>query len=246
MKNGVSGKNILKVEDLGVRFDATDVLQDITFSVEKGEVLAIIGPNGSGKSVLFKALLNLLPHSGKVHWNEGLKVSYIPQRMAISNDLPLSVSEFLRFKEKDQKKTLAALAAVGLTDEHLIKKHLFQQRIGALSGGELQRVLIAWSLLDNPDVILYDEPTSGIDVGGEETIYNLIKKLHDKKGFTILIISHDLNIVYKYASKVICINKKMVCHGIPNETLDPHGLAELYGGHAGFHQHNNPKEDTST
>ncbi len=228
---------ILEVENLGVKFDNQEVLRGLNFIVQKGDVLAIVGPNGAGKSVLFRALLGLVPYSGKIQWAPGLKISYVPQKFNIDKDLPLSVEEFLKFKEKNPEKIINALKSVGITDEHHIEHHVLKERLGWLSGGQLQRVLIAWSILDNPDVLLFDEPTAGIDVGGEETIYNLLKKLKDKIGFTILLISHDLNIVYKYANNVICVNKQMVCYGEPNMVLDPASLAKLYGGEAGFYKH---------
>ncbi len=247
------GETILTVENLGVKFDNNEVLKGLNFFVQKGDVLAIVGPNGAGKSVLFRALLGLIPYSGKIKWAPGLKISYVPQKFNIDKDLPLSVEEFLRFKEKTPEKIIGALKAVGMTDEHTeflcglkhrkettpshIEHHVLKERIGWLSGGQLQRVLIAWSILDNPDILLFDEPTAGIDVGGEETIYNLLKKLKDERGFTILLISHDLNIVYKYADNVICLNKEMVCYGEPSTVLDPASLVKLYGGEAGFYKH---------
>ena len=136
---------------------------------------------------------------------------------------------------------MSALESVGLKtghdDRHHIERHLLNQRMGWLSGGQLQRVLIAWALLDNPDVLLFDEPTAGIDVGGEETIYNLLKKLNDERNLTILLISHDLNIVYKYADSVLCLNKEKICFGPPREVLDPQALIKLYGGEARFYKH---------
>lgn len=234
---------ILVVENLGVKFDNNEVLKNLNFFVQKEDVLAIVGPNGSGKSVLFRALLGLIPYSGNIRWSPGLKIGYVPQKFNIDKDLPLSVEEFLKFKEKNIEKIISTLKSVGITDEHHVEHHLLKERIGWLSGGQIQRVLIAWSIIDNPDVLLFDEPTAGIDVGGEETIYNLLKKLKDERGFTFLLISHDLNIVYKYANNVICINKEMVCYGEPNTVLDPTSLAKLYGGEAGFykheHEHNN-------
>ena len=230
-------ETILTVENLGVKFDNNEVLKGLSFFVKKGDVLAIVGPNGSGKSVLFRALLNLVPYSGKIQWAPGLKVSYVPQKFNIDKELPLSVQEFFKFKEKNSKKIISALKSVGITDEHHIEHHILKERLGWLSGGQLQRILIVWSIIDNPDVLLFDEPTAGIDVGGEETIYNLLKKLKDERGFTILLISHDLNIVYKYANNVICVNKEMICYGEPNSVLDPTALANLYGGEAGFYKH---------
>ena len=228
---------ILTVENLGVKFDNNEVLRGLNFFIQKEDVLAIVGPNGAGKSVLLRALLGLVPYSGKINWAPGIKIGYVPQKFNIDKDLPLSVEEFFKFKEKKLEKIISALKSVGITDEHHIEHHILKQRLGWLSGGQIQRILIAWSIIDNPDVLLFDEPTAGIDVGGEETIYNLLKKLKDERGFTVLLISHDLNIVYKYANSVICVNKEMVCHGEPNTVLDPASLAKLYGGETSFYKH---------
>ena len=230
-------ETILTVENLGVKFDNNEVLKGLSFFVQKGDVLAIVGPNGAGKSVFFRALLGLIPYSGKIEWAPGLKISYVPQKFNIDKDLPLSVEEFLGFKQKKREEIVNALKAVGITDEYHIEKHILKQRLGWLSGGQLQRILIAWSIMDNPEVLLFDEPTAGIDIGGEETIYNLLKKLKDQRGLTILLISHDLNIVYKYADNVVCINNEMICYGEPSVVLDPASLAKLYGGEAGFYKH---------
>lgn len=228
---------ILKIKDLGVKFDNNEVLKGLTLEIKRGDILAIVGPNGAGKSVFFRALLGLIPYSGKVEWSPGLKISYIPQKFFIDKELPLSVGEFLSFKTKSREDIIVALRAVGISDEHHIEKHILKQRLGWLSGGQLQRIVIAWSILDRPQVLLYDEPTAGIDIGGEETIYNLLGRLKKERNLTMLLISHDLNIVYQYANNVLCINKKMVCYGIPNEVLDPSALSKLYGGEAGFYKH---------
>lgn len=232
-----SPQKILTVENLNVKFDDNEVLKEMNFSVDKGDVLAIIGPNGAGKSVLFRALMNLIRFSGKIEWLGGIKTSYVPQRLNIDKELPLSVLEFMKLKGGTKEQIINVLGSVGIGDEHHIENHLFKQRLGWLSGGQLQRVLIAWAVMDNPDVLLFDEPTSGIDIGGEETIYNLLKRLKRERNLTLLLISHDLNIVYKYANNVLCINKEMVCFGIPNEVLDPAALVNLYGGEASFYKH---------
>ena len=222
---------VLKVENLGVKFHEHHVLKGVNFHVNKGDVLAIVGPNGAGKSVLFRAILGLIPHYGNVAWEKNLKINYVPQKLNVNRDIPLSVLEFLKFKTKDGEKTIGILKSVGLTEQVL------KQRLGWLSGGQLQRVLIAWAMIDNPDVLLFDEPTSGIDIGGEETIYNLLNKINKEKGMTIVLISHELNIVYKYANNVLCLNKEMVCYGTPSEVLDPQALAKLYGGETSFYKH---------
>jgi len=226
---------------LSVGFENNQVLENISFETQKGDVLAIVGPNGAGKSVLFRALLGLIPHGGKVHWNKDTKISYIPQKFSIDKDLPLSVNEFLKFKEKNHEKIMTIVKAVGLYDEqhgpHHLEHHILKQRVGWLSGGQLQRVLIAWSLLEKPDVLLFDEPTTGIDIGGEESIYNLLHKMKEQHGLTILLISHDLNIVYKYANNVLCLNKEMICHGAPSAVLDSSALQKLYGGDVSVYKH---------
>ena len=235
---------ILKVSNLSVNFEHDKVLKSLDFSVNQGDVLAIVGPNGAGKSVLFKSLLGLLPYSGTIEWKKGLKIGYVPQKLAIGKEMPLSVEEFLSFKKKNINEVVDALESLGVLNpksphhsEYHLKEHILKQRLGWLSGGQLQRVLIAWALLDDPDVLLFDEPTAGIDLGGEETVYNLLKKLHQERHLTTLLISHDLNIVYKYASNVLCINKELICYGIPENVLDPTSLSKLYGGETGFYQH---------
>ena len=236
-------ENILSVEDLAVSFDNAVVLERITFSLKTGEVLAIVGPNGAGKSVLFRALLDLLPYSGRISWQPNLKLSYVPQKLAIERPLPLTVREFLKLKSPSAKpqEILEALEAVGVktgpTEEHHLEHHILNRRLGMLSGGEFQRVLIAWALIGRPDVLLFDEPTTGIDIGGEETIYKLLHRLHQQRNLTMLIISHDLNIVYKYANQVICLNRELVCQGAPNQVLNAGSLAKLYGEETSFYHH---------
>lgn len=232
---------ILEVENLSVSFNGQKVLENINFTIDKGEVLAVIGPNGAGKSVLFRALLGLVRYSGKVAWQSNLKIGYAPQKLAIDRGLPLTVKEFLGLKSSSKENILTALASVGIEtgpeNEHHLEHHILNRPMGLLSGGEFQRVLVAWSLIDNPDILLFDEPTTGIDIGGEETIYNLLHELQDKRGLTILLISHDLNVVYRYANNVICLNNRQVCFGEPHAVLNPEELSSLYGGEAEFYHH---------
>src|SRR3989344_8444058 len=163
---------LLQVKNLNIKFNSNQIIKDLNLSVNQGDVLAIVGPNGAGKSVLFRALLGLIPYSGKIEWAKGLRVGYVPQKIAIDRELPLSTEEFLKFKEKDEARIISVLKSVGIGSEHKnnpehhvrhLKQHVLSQRLGWLSGGQMQRVLIAWALLDNPDVLLFDEPTAGID-----------------------------------------------------------------------------------
>lgn len=231
-------EKILEVKDLTVSFGDFNVFQGVSFELARGEALALVGPNGSGKTVMFRALLGLTPYQGVVSWTKGIKIGYVPQKLFIDSQFPISVEDFFKFKTKSKEAIAQALNSVGFPGAFGELKHNFlNKKMGALSGGQLQRVLIAWSIINKPDILLFDEPTSGIDVGGEETIYNLLHKLQSHSPLAIILISHDLNIVYKYADKVLCLNKEMICYGPPHEVLDPASLSKLYGGETKFYQH---------
>lgn len=230
-------ESILEVRDLSVNFGREEILKDVSFSVGDGDVLAIIGPNGAGKTVLFRALIGLLPYDGEIKWREDVKIGYVPQRLPENVHLPLTVKEFFILKSKNlffkDRQLLNAigheLKSVGLDAEVL------NQPLTHLSRGQLQRVLVAWAILGHPSVLLFDEPTAGIDIAGEDTIYNLLHKLQDERGLTTLIISHDLNVVYRYATSVMCLNKERLCFGEPKKTLTNEQIARLYGESAFYH-----------
>lgn len=228
---------ILEVRDLSVAFSNEKVLKDISFSVNEGDVLAIIGPNGAGKTVLFRALMGLIPYDGEIKWREGVEVGYVPQKLMEKTELPLTVKEFFILKSKNlffRDKQLVEsifheLKSIGL------KPEILNQQLINLSRGQLQRVLIAWAILGHPNVLLFDEPTAGIDIAGEGSVYNLLHKLQDERGMTVLIISHDLNIVYRYADKVLCLNKENLCFGEPEKALTSEQIERLYGESAFYH-----------
>jgi len=231
---------LLSVSRLKVKFNHHLILKGISLRVKKYDTLAIIGPNGAGKSVLFRALLGLIPYEGKVNWSPHIKIGYVPQKVFVAKDIPLTVAEFLGFKTKDSREILAVLTQVGFEGNN---PRLLTTRLGVLSGGEFQRVLIAFALLGDPQVLLFDEPTSGIDVSGEETVYHLIHKLQKQKQLTIIFISHELEIVYKYANKVLCLNKQAICFGPPRKVIDKQNLEQLYGEDIHFyHHHTNSHE----
>lgn len=231
----LNSENILEVKNLAVSFDGNKVIENINFSLKRGEVLAVIGPNGAGKSVLLKTLIGIFPYSGVITVRNEVKVGYVPQRISIEPELPLTVAEFFKLKNSrtNREKTAEVLFHVGIEDSAAI----LNKRMGLLSGGQLQRVLIAWALLDSPQLLLFDEPTSGIDLGGEQTIYNLLRHLQTERNLAVILVSHDLNIVYRYADNVICLNERQVCFGQPNLVLDPASLSRLYGGEAEFYHH---------
>ena len=222
---------ILSVKDLNVRLKGEEILLDLTFDVYDGEVLAILGPNGAGKTTLLKALLGIVPYEGIVRWREGVKVGYVPQRLPFIKDLPLSVKEFFQLVNASKGETIEILKSIGLGEEILGKK------IGDLSSGQFQRILIGWALASNPNVLLFDEPLAGIDIGGQESVYNLLEKLKGERNLTILFVTHELSVVYRLADRVLCLNKRMLCTGAPREMLTPEAISNLYASPVKFYQH---------
>jgi zinc transport system ATP-binding protein len=189
---------ILQVSKLGVKLQDQVILEDINFKLKKGKTLAIVGPNGAGKTVLFRTLLNLVPHTGEIEWTDQVKIGYVPQTMYVS-DIPISIKEFLTFKSSANVKE--ALESVGLEAKDFMNKPL-----GVLSGGQLQRVLIAWAIIDNPNVLLFDEPTMGVDLGSVEAIYKMLDELRKRREITILLISHDVHIIRDYSDYMLALN----------------------------------------
>ena len=235
------GDSILKVKNVSVSFGAQKVLHDISFEVAREETFAIIGPNGSGKTVLFRALIGALPYRGEIVWRPGVRIGYVPQRIDLDRHLSLNLKDFLLLKArilrlpKHEIKTM--LAVVRLSEKRL------EIPLNYLSAGELQRGLIAFAMMGSPDVLLFDEPTAGVDLPREEQIYQTIHKLQDERGLTVILISHDLNLVYRYANKVICLNRELYCFGNPSEALSPNILNKLYGDRILHHHINHPHRD---
>ena len=213
---------LLRVANLSVKIQNEPILNNISFRVKKGTTLAILGPNGAGKSVLFRALLNLLPHTGSVEWTEKVKIGYVPQNVAVS-DIPLSVKEFLKIGKNETD----AENALGLV--RLYEKNILNKRLGALSGGELRRVLIAWALVDEPNVLFLDEPTNGIDVGNEEPIFLMLNDIKKKREITILLITHELHTVKEYSEYMLALNRCITFFGQSKEIENIETQRAIYG-----------------
>jgi zinc transport system ATP-binding protein len=227
----VENEFILKVRDLNVGLDHQTIIENLSFEVKKGAILTILGPNGAGKSVLLKTLLGLLPFKGEIEWARGIKIGYVPQRLPFIKDIPISIKDFFKLKNSPEKETKEILKSVGY------REGLFQKKIGDLSSGQFQRILIAWGLVGKPQVLLFDEPTTGVDISGEETIYNFLEKLKEERDLTILLVTHDLSVVYKFSTDVICLNKQRICFGPPQEVLTLESLQGLYGGEVRYYRH---------
>jgi zinc transport system ATP-binding protein len=214
---------ILNVSNLTVEFSNQPIIDNLNFKIQRGITLAVVGPNGAGKTTLFRALLNLVPYSGKIEWHRKVKIGYVPQVLSV-RDIPISVKEFLAFKNESAQDMKAVLAAVGLNSEAIIDKSL-----ATLSGGQMRRVLIAWAIVDKPDVLLFDEPTTGVDLDSEEAIYGMLRSLTAKNNITLLLISHDLHIVREYSDYALALNKCLVFFGESKEVMNPETQRLIYG-----------------
>jgi zinc transport system ATP-binding protein len=216
-----SNDDILKVSNLTVKLQNQVILDNISFNVKKGTTLAILGPNGAGKTVLFRTLLNLVPHTGSIEWAEKVKIGYVPQYVTVS-DVPISVKEFLSMGNAVDFEN--SLSMVKLKDKNILNK-----RLGVLSGGQLRRILIAWALNDNPNVLFLDEPTSGVDMDSEEPIYLMLNEIKKTQKITIFLITHNIHIVQEYADDLIALNKCVTFCGPSEELAKPDTQRLIYG-----------------
>lgn len=224
---------MLVVEDLTIGFGDVQVLRGLSFHVDKGDSLAIIGPNGSGKTVLFKALIGSIPFTGQIRWAPNVRIGYVPQKLDLERELPITGHDLLLAKRrvvKSDQEIDVLLARVGLSGET-------HKPIGTLSGGQFQRLLVALALVGSPDVLLLDEFTAGVDVPGQQRLSELVDRLRTEHGLTVLSISHDLSVVYRSATNVLCLSRDHPCIGPPRKILTPARLEELYGAPVEFHVH---------
>lgn len=226
---------ILRVSNLSVRSKNVNILENINFEVRKGDILAIVGPNGAGKTTLIRAIMGIIPYSGTVHWKEGIRIGYVPQSL-VSTDFPVSVKEFLSFKNGTGIKQALELAG--------IDTKLLNVSLSALSGGELQRVLLAWAIMDLPDVLMFDEPTSFVDIGSEEPIYERVSSLKEEAGITTIVISHNLHVVAHFSDRLLAVNRKQLFFGKTEDLSHNEIMNYMSGGiYPEFHLHNHQEEE---
>jgi len=197
--------------------------------------MAIIGPNGAGKTVLLRALIGAIPFTGSIRWAPGIRFGYVPQKLDIVRDVPITGADFLHARSSlngpTSLSTSEVLGSVGLS------RHACAQSIGSLSGGQFQRLLVGFALMGEPDVLLLDEPTAGVDESGQEQLNELVHRLQEDRGLTALLISHDLSVVFRHATSVLCLGPGGTCFGEPQTVLTPELLNEIYGAPVAFHVH---------
>ena len=214
-------------EGLSLDLGAQTVLRNVNVSVRAGEIVTVIGPNGAGKTTLLRILLGLAkPDTGTLERRDGLRVGYLPQRLPIDPVLPLTVARLMTLTVRRARGAVeAALAETGVA-------HLIDAAVQTLSGGELQRVLLARALLVEPDLLVLDEPVQGVDFAGEAALYELIGEIRRKRGCGILMVSHDLHVVMAAADRIICLNQHVCCAGTA-ETVGRHPeYIRLFGARA--------------
>ena len=224
--------HLICVHDLHFSFGEVKVLENIDFCVERGEYLGILGPNGSGKTTLLKLILGLLtPQDGDVkllgqpikQFNQWKKIGFVPQKATqIDTKFPITVQEVVALNAQSKNSAIDALKQVGMSE---YKDRL----ISELSGGQQQRVFIAKALAGQPELLILDEPTVGIDPTAQKDFYSLLSNLNKEMGLTLIIVSHDTDVIVREVSRIICIDKRMVCHVTPKEFISGNYLDKLYG-----------------
>jgi len=233
---------LIRLEQVGVAFSGQVILDSIDLGVEPGQIVTLIGPNGAGKTTLVRAVLGLLkPGTGSVWRKPRLRIGYMPQKLQVDATLPLSVLRFLRLVPGvDRKAALAALNEVGA-------EQVIDSPIQSISGGEMQRVLLARALLRKPELLVLDEPVQGVDVAGQAELYSLITRLRDRHGCGVLMVSHDLHLVMSTTDQVVCLNRHVCCSGHPEQVSGDPAFVELFGKHAQrlaiYHHHHDHAHD---
>lgn len=228
----------ISVKNLTVKYGKQTVLDRLSFDVEKGQIVALIGPNGSGKTTVFRALLNLVPYEGSIKIFQKPvgdvlhRIGYVPQHFDFDRTLPITVNELLSFANSPGTQKMADKICREVKIDALS-----QRLIGELSGGQLQRVLIAQALLKSPDLLLMDEPSSGIDIEGTRAFYDLVKHVNQEHGVTVLLISHEVKTIHTLADQILCLNRELICDGAPHEVLNDETMEKLYGSDADHKSH---------
>lgn len=216
--------SLIAADHICVRYDEAEVLHDVTLSVAPGEIVTILGPNGSGKSTLLRALLGIVPVAeGRVTRADGLRLGYVPQRLHIDRSMPLTVRRFLSLPQR------VADTAAETALERVGMKGFGTRQMTELSGGQMQRVLLARALLSNPQLLVLDEPTQGLDQPAEAGFYRLIEAVRRDTGAAVLMVSHDLHVVMAASDRVICLNGHICCEGTPRVVSSAPEYRALFG-----------------
>ncbi len=216
---------LASLRDITLRYGGRDVLSRVDLDIRRGEIVTVIGPNGAGKSSLLRILLGLVrPDGGRVRRQDHLRIGYMPQNLSLDPTMPLSVGRFLTLtKRVGPPGVLAALEETGVA-------YLLNSPLQSVSGGELQRILLARALLRDPELLILDEPVQGVDVSGQVELYRLIGRIRERYGCGILMVSHDLHLVMAATDQVICLNHHVCCAGHPEAVSRHPAYLALFPG----------------
>ncbi len=233
------GQCCTHIENIGVRIEGRKILEDVSLHLHCGELTTVIGPNGAGKSTLLRALLGEIPHSGTIHFlpvigREGTPaIGYVPQNLEFDRSSPLSVRDLFAASLARYPVVLGSrggtLTATREALENVQADDLMDRKLGRLSGGELQRVLLALSLTPVPNLLLLDEPVSGIDLPGREMFYRMVSGLRRRLDVSILMVSHDLVGVAPVSDRIVFLDRRIICVGTPDEVLANSELRHAFG-----------------
>ena len=230
------GSTLISLDKVNKRFDSHHVLQNISMQLNQGEITTLIGPNGAGKSTLVRIILGLLTaDSGSVQRGANLSIGYMPQKLHIDPTLPISTCRFLQLADTSHQACHQALDSVGIG-------HLAATPIQKLSGGEIQRALLARAILRQPNLLVLDEPAQGVDINGQNALYKMIADLSKSLNCGVLMVSHDLHMVMSATDQVVCLNHHICCHGRPEQVTQNPAYLDIFGqtaiyAHNHDHQH---------
>jgi ABC-type Mn2+/Zn2+ transport system ATPase subunit len=246
-----SSPPIIRFEEVTIHYQASAALEDVRIEVPEGAFVGVVGPNGSGKTTLLKGILGLVtPTAGRIFVGDlcchhlrkvRREIGYVPQAYQVDPDFPVTVIDvvlmglyptlglFRRAGHRGREKAMEALAAVGLAD-------LARKPAGHLSGGQRQRMFIARALVRSPRILLLDEPHTGLDVGSQHAVMELIQRTHEDQRLTTLLVTHDLNFALPYLDLVLCLNRKVFAYGPPAEVLVKENLESMYGAEVHIHE----------
>ena len=214
---------LIKLDQASIRLGGQLLVDQVSLAVHPGEIVTLIGPNGAGKTTLSKAMLGLVKLSGGSLWRTpGLRVGYMPQAIQLDFTIPLTVSRFLLNARNAKPEQIPAVLA------EVNAPHLANRPVQTLSGGELQRVLLARALLRQPQLLVLDEPVQGVDITGQQELYRLIQQIRDRHQCGIVMVSHDLHLVMSATDQVICMNKHICCSGHPESVSSDPAYLELF------------------
>lgn len=243
---------LIEAIGMGVDLGGREVLRAIDFTIEAGEIVTVVGPNGSGKSTFVRALVGAIaPTRGIVRRAPGLVVGYVPQRLTLDATMPITVARFLNLPVRRNAADISRML------EHVGVSGLERRQMGALSGGQFQRVLLARALLSKPQILILDEPTQSLDQPGTAAFYRLVEMVRQEIGCAVLMVSHDLHVVMSASDRVLCVNGHICCEGTPLVVSAAPEYRALFGTgtqgafalyqHKHDHNHNHPhSEDAGT